>query len=66
MNMKNWVSDELSNKVYHLQKALNKADEIISVLQEENCRLQDALNNLTSTSKKDYILDSEAWFEPAH
>jgi hypothetical protein len=63
--MKSWVSDELSNKVYHLQKALNKADEIVSVLQEENRILQDVLNNLAS-SNEDYILDSEAWFESAH
>ena len=67
MIMKNYVADELANKVYHLQKALSKADEIISVLQEENSKLQDALNNLASPStNKDYILDSEAWFEPAH
>ena len=66
MIMKNYVADELANKVYHLQKALQKADEIINVLQEENSRLQDAFNNLASSSNKDYILDSEAWFEPTH
>ena len=65
MIMKNYVADELSNKVYHLQKALQKADEIITTLQQENAKLQDALNNLASPNK-DYVLDSEVWFEPAH
>ncbi len=67
MIMKNYVADELANKVYHLHKALQQADEIIDVLRTENSKLQDALNNLASqVSNKDYVLDSEAWFEPAH
>jgi hypothetical protein len=66
MIMKNYVADELANKVYHLHKALQQADEIIDVLRTENSKLQDALNNLASSSNKDYILDSEAWFEPTH
>jgi hypothetical protein len=56
--MKNFVSEELANKVYHLQKALNKADEIVDILRKENDNLRDALNNLASMPNKDYILDS--------
>lgn len=40
MIMKNFVSDELANKIYHLTKALEQAKEIISKLEQENERLQ--------------------------
>jgi len=32
MIMKNYVTDELMNKVYHLTQALNRAEHIVSVL----------------------------------
>lgn len=43
MIMKNFVSDELANKVFQLSKALNQAEHIISVLEEENQELRKLL-----------------------
>jgi hypothetical protein len=40
MIMKNYVADELSNKVYHLHKALEQAQDIIKVLETENKSLK--------------------------
>jgi len=48
MIMKNYVADELSNKVYHLNLALEKARDIIKSLEEENKILTDAFNGLAS------------------
>jgi DNA-binding TFAR19-related protein (PDSD5 family) len=61
--MKNYVADELSNKVYHLTKALAQAERIADVLQIENENLKDALNNLASENKEDYSLPLEAYSE---
>jgi sensor histidine kinase regulating citrate/malate metabolism len=55
MIMKNYVADELSNKVYHLTKALNQAQNIIKVLEEENEKLKDVLANLASINNQDYV-----------
>jgi hypothetical protein len=41
--MKNYVSDELANKVYHLTQALNQAEKIIKSLQEENDHLKEII-----------------------
>jgi hypothetical protein len=57
--MKNYVSDELANKVYHLTQALNKAEHIVSILEEENKNLKDAFNNLASLNKEDYAVSNE-------
>ena len=46
MIMKNYVADELSNKVYHLHKALEQAKDIIKVLEEENQNLKEAVKYL--------------------
>jgi hypothetical protein len=46
MIMKNYVADELSNKVYHLHKALEKAQEIISILETENNNLKKLIENI--------------------
>jgi len=46
MIMKNYVADELSNKVYHLHKALEQAQEIIKVLETENNNLKEAIKYL--------------------
>ncbi len=46
MIMKNYVADELSNKVYHLHKALEKAQEIISILETENTYLKKLIENM--------------------
>ena len=44
MIMKNYVTDELINKVYHLTKALNQAESIIKTLEVENDTLKEALS----------------------
>lgn len=44
--MNSYVADELSNKVYHLHKALEKAQKIIAVLEEENANLKKLVNYL--------------------
>jgi len=54
MTMTSYVADELNNKVFQLHKALNQAHHIISLLEEENNSLKDALNNLASENKEDY------------
>ena len=59
MIMTNYVSDELANKVYHLTQALNKAERIVSILEEENKNLKDAFNNLASLNKEDYAVSNE-------
>ena len=46
MIMKNYVADELSNKVYHLHKALEKAQEIIVILEKENNYLKKLMENI--------------------
>jgi hypothetical protein len=42
--MKNYVTDELINKVYHLTKALNQAESIIKTLEAENNNLKETLS----------------------
>jgi hypothetical protein len=63
MIMKNYVADELANKVYHLHKALEQAESIISALEQDNKNLKDALNNLAYINKEDYVTDSETFDE---
>lgn len=36
MTMNSYVADELSNKIYHMNLALNKAQTLISILETEN------------------------------
>jgi len=59
-----YMNDQLADRVKVLQKALNQAERIITILEQENNNLKDALNNLASENNKDYILDSEAFNEP--
>jgi MoxR-like ATPase len=66
MIMKNYVADELMNKVYHLTQALNKAKDIVSVLEEENKNLRDAFNNLASLNNEDYTVSSEGFSEQTY
>ena len=54
MIMKNYVSDELLNKVQHCTRALETAMSIVDTLQIENQNLSDALYKLTSINKVDY------------
>lgn len=51
MIMKNYVADELANKVYHLHKALNQAENIIAVLEQENKNLKNLLSSIEQTIK---------------
>lgn len=46
MIMKNYVTDELINKVYHLTKALNQAESIIKTLEVENNTLKETLSSI--------------------
>ncbi len=46
MIMKNYVTDELVNKVYHLTKALNQAESIIKILELENNNLKQTLSSI--------------------
>lgn len=59
MIMKNYVSDELSNKIHYLSKALHTAEKVIETLEKANDDLKDALNNLASQNKEDYQEDVE-------
>jgi hypothetical protein len=47
MIMKNYVADELANKVYHLTKALNQAESIIKTLEDENNALKEVISKLS-------------------
>jgi len=51
MIMKNYVTDELVNKVYHLTKALNQAESIIKTLETENNSLKEALSSIYNREK---------------
>jgi hypothetical protein len=55
-----FIGDELANKVKVLSVALNKAQKIVSVLEEENQNLKDVLNNLTSINKEGCSHEYEA------
>jgi hypothetical protein len=46
MIMKNYVTDELVNKIYHLTKALNQTESIIKTLEEENNSLKETLSSI--------------------
>ena len=47
MIMKNSVTDELINKLYHLTKALDKAETLVNTLQQENENLKHILSEIT-------------------
>jgi hypothetical protein len=51
MIMKNYVTDELINKVYHLTKALNQAESIIETLEVENNNLKETLSLIYDREK---------------
>jgi hypothetical protein len=59
-----YMNDQLVSRVNHLQQALNQAEHIINILEEENQRLKDVLANLASENNEGYVLDSEAFNEP--
>lgn len=47
------IGDELANKVKVLSFALRQAENMVTVLEQENRNLKDVLNNLTSVNKED-------------
>lgn len=51
MIMKNYVTDELVNKIYHLHKALEQAQKIISLLETENKELKKIMESLDHSEK---------------
>jgi hypothetical protein len=53
MIMKNTVTDELVNKIYHLTKALNIAKDVIDTLQAENEKLKTLLEDV-DVNKQEY------------
>ena len=63
-HVNDFLTDQLAKRVTHLQKALNQAERIVNILEEEIQRLKDVLSNLTSENNEGYILDSEAFNEP--
>lgn len=48
-----YIGDELVNKVKVLSMALRQAENVITVLEQENQNLKDVLNNLASVNKED-------------
>ena len=59
-----YMNDQLVSRVSHLQQALNQAEHIINILEEENQRLKDVLANLASENNEGYVLSGEAFNEP--
>jgi hypothetical protein len=60
MIMKNYVADELANKVYHLTKALDQANSIIEKLEIQNEILTDALAYINCTENTEEELVESA------
>lgn len=46
MIMKNYITDELTNKIYHLHKALEQTQDIIKLLETENQNLKEMIKYL--------------------
>jgi hypothetical protein len=59
-----YMNDQLVSRVSHLQQALNQAEHIMHILEEENQRLKDVLANLASENNEGYVLSGEAFNEP--
>lgn len=59
MIMNQYIADDLANKVVHLYEALNKAQNRIESLEQQNAFLSDVLDDLTSLNKE----DCEEYFE---
>lgn len=53
MVMNQYIADDLANKVIYLYEALNKAQNRIEFLEQQNSVLSDVLNNLASLNKED-------------
>lgn len=60
LTLNNYVGDELAHKVRILSQALSQTKQAISILEIENNRLKDILNNLVSINKEDCTHNNEA------
>lgn len=60
-----YMTDNLIDRVQTLQNALFQAENIMLILEQENQRLKYALASLASENNEGYVLDSEAFNEPA-
>lgn len=58
-NLNSLIGDELAYKVKILSVALRQAENMVTVLEQENKNLKDVLNNLTSVNKEDCNHDYE-------
>ena len=58
MIMKNYVADELANKVYHLTKALSQVESIMKILEDEN----NALKSIIAKISEDHDYKNERSF----
>lgn len=63
-SLNEYMTDQLTDRIKTLQKALNQAEKIIMLFEAENQRLKDALISLSSENNEGYVLDSEAFDEP--
>jgi len=52
MIMINYVSNDISNKIYQLTKALNEAQKIIKKLSDENENLKETLHYIDPLEKE--------------
>jgi hypothetical protein len=59
-NIQNYMTDTLIDRLQSLQNALNQAEKIILVLEQENERLKDAFMDLASLNKEDLINTKES------
>lgn len=59
-NDNSFIANELINRNKYFSKALDQANEIIQVLEEENMRLRDVLTSLASLNNKDLDSSLEA------
>lgn len=54
MSINNYIGDELANKVIHLSRALDQANNTIYMLETQHEYLKDVLISLTSPNNGDY------------
>lgn len=63
ININSFIADELVNKNKYLAKALDQANHIILLLEEENTRLKSVLQSLSdSSSLQDSLLKEDTHY----
>lgn len=63
-HLQEYMTDNLIDRIQTLQTALNQAENIMKVLEQENEKLKDVLISLTFNNERGYALDGEALNEP--